>query len=154
MFDRLRQIKQLMTVMQNARQHADAVRDRCARETVTGVAGGDMIRVTVNLLGEVQRIDIDPMLRESPDWDVLTDLLRVAINDAYARISERMLEVIGDSQIGEAASGDLGAALNELLSGTGLASVFGAAGLSSGTDSNNPADAAEGPQEPDGTIEK
>lgn len=152
MFERIRQFKQLMTLMQNARQHADQLRDRCARETVVGTAGGDMVRVTVNLLGEVQRIEIDPVLRESPDWDVLTDLLRVAINDAFARISERMLEVMGDSPMGQDASGPLGAALSELLGGSGLASMFGgAAAASSSTESTEPPAAPESPQEPDRT---
>ncbi|RMG32507.1 MAG: hypothetical protein D6725_17505 [Planctomycetota bacterium] len=149
MFERLKQLKQVMGLMQNARQHAEELRARCARETVVGSAGGDMIRVTMNLLGEVQRIEIDPVLRSSPDWDVLTDLLRVAINNAYSQIPERMLEVAGEAGPHSENAGDLDGMLNELVAGSGLASLFGGINMPVGTQAEPTAETTSMPERDD-----
>jgi nucleoid-associated protein EbfC len=62
----------------------------------TGAAGGGMVEVEVNGLGQVLRLSIDPALVDRKDRDLLEDLIPAATNQALAKAKELHAEVIKD----------------------------------------------------------
>jgi DNA-binding YbaB/EbfC family protein len=55
---------------------------------VTGAAGGGMVEVDANGLGEVLAVRIDPSLIEKQDRELLEDLLPAAVNAAQQKAKE------------------------------------------------------------------
>jgi nucleoid-associated protein EbfC len=55
---------------------------------VTGAAGGGLIEVDANGLGEVLAVRVDPSLIEKQDRELLEDLLPAAINAAQTKAKE------------------------------------------------------------------
>ena len=55
---------------------------------VTGAAGGGLIEVDANGLGEVSAVRIDPSLIEKQDRELLEDLLPAAVNAAQQKAKE------------------------------------------------------------------
>jgi DNA-binding YbaB/EbfC family protein len=55
---------------------------------VTGAAGGGLVEVDVNGLGETLGVRIDPTLIEKQDRELLEDLLPAAINAAQQKAKE------------------------------------------------------------------
>jgi DNA-binding YbaB/EbfC family protein len=55
---------------------------------VTGAAGGGMVEVDLNGLGEALAVRIDPALIEKQDREMLEDLLPAAINAARIKAKE------------------------------------------------------------------
>ena len=75
------------------------MQDEVASRTAEGRAGGGMVTAVVNGRLEVLRVHIDPSLLESPDREMLQDLVVAAVNDALraARtlIADEMQKVTG-----------------------------------------------------------
>jgi DNA-binding YbaB/EbfC family protein len=88
----LQQAKQLQ-------ERLTSVQDEIASRTAEGRAGGGMVTAVVNGRLEVLRVTIDSSLLESPDRDMLQDLVVAAVNDALrsARtlIADEMQKVTG-----------------------------------------------------------
>ena len=88
----LQQAKQLQ-------ERLTSVQDEIASRTAEGRAGGGMVTAVVNGRLEVLRVHIDPSLLESPDREMLQDLVVAAVNDALraARtlIADEMQKVTG-----------------------------------------------------------
>jgi DNA-binding YbaB/EbfC family protein len=68
---------------------ASAQQDLATR-TASGSAGGGMVTAVVNGKLEVVSVGIDPTLLESPDRDMLQDLVVAAVNDGI-RAAQRMM---------------------------------------------------------------
>jgi len=88
----LQQAKQLQ-------ERLTSVQDEIAARTVEGRAGGGMVTAVVNGRLEVLRVHIEPSLLESPDREMLQDLVMAAVNDALrsarALVAEEMQKVTG-----------------------------------------------------------
>ncbi len=88
----LQQAKQLQ-------ERLTSVQDEIANRTAEGRAGGGMVTAVVNGRLEVLRVHIEPSLLESPDRQMLQDLVVAAVNDglraARALIAEEMQKVTG-----------------------------------------------------------
>lgn len=88
----LQQAKQLQERLTSAQ-------DEIASRTAEGRAGGGMVTAVVNGRLEVLRVSIDPTLLDSPDQEMLQDLVVAAVNDALksarALIAEEMQKVTG-----------------------------------------------------------
>jgi DNA-binding YbaB/EbfC family protein len=76
-----------------------SVQDEVAVRTAEGRAGGGMVTAVVNGRLEVLRVTIDPSLLESPDREMLQDLVVAAVNDALrevrALVAAEMQKVTG-----------------------------------------------------------
>ncbi len=76
-----------------------SVQDEVAARTAEGRAGGGMVTAVVNGRLEVLRVTIDPSLLESPDREMLQDLVVAAVNDALrsvrALVAAEMQKVTG-----------------------------------------------------------
>lgn len=81
-------IGNLASIMKSAQEMGGKVQeinDQLKAARVTGAAGGGMVEIEANGLGEVLRAKIDPELMQSQDCEMLEDLLPAAINQAQAK---------------------------------------------------------------------
>jgi DNA-binding YbaB/EbfC family protein len=85
-------LKQAQQVGSRLQQVSDQLKLRRA----TGAAGGGMVEVEVNGLGQILRLTIDPTLVEMKDRELLEDLIPAAANQALTKAKELHAEVIKD----------------------------------------------------------
>lgn len=77
----MEQASQMQSQMAAAQEAAEAT-------TVEGVAGGGVVRVSVNGGFEFQSVTIDPKAVDPDDVEMLQDLVLAALNDAVNQIAE------------------------------------------------------------------
>ncbi len=88
----MKNLGQLMKQAQEMQSKMGELQERLAAVELTGYAGGDMVRVTVNGRNEVRAVKIDPALAKPEDVEVLEDLLVAAFADARVKVEARMRE--------------------------------------------------------------
>ena len=81
--DLMKQAQQLQTRFQEAQERVTTIE-------AEGQSGGGMVKVTINGKGMAKAVRIDPSLIDAKDAGMLEDLLVAAINDARAKVDERM----------------------------------------------------------------
>ena len=64
------------------------MQEKVAEIEATGVAGGGMVKVTLNGKGYASKLSIEPELIKPDDHEVLEDLICAAINDAKSKLDE------------------------------------------------------------------
>jgi len=64
------------------------VQEELARHTVTGSAGGGLVRVEADGKGTVKHVSIDPSLVNPGDVEMLEDLVSVAVQEAQKKARE------------------------------------------------------------------
>lgn len=80
----------LMKQAQQLQQRFQEVQERVSALEAEGQSGGGMVRVTMNGKGMAKTVRIDPMLIDPKEPGMLEDLLTAAINDARAKVDEKM----------------------------------------------------------------
>jgi DNA-binding YbaB/EbfC family protein len=87
------QLAGLMRQAQQMQENMRKAQEALADVMVEGVAGGGLVKVSMNCRNQVQRVSIDPSL-VGDDRDMLEDLMAAAFNDAIkkaeATAQERM----------------------------------------------------------------
>ena len=76
-------------LLQQAKQLQErlaSVQDEIANRTAEGRAGGGMVTAVANGRMEIVRVHIEPSLLESPDREMLQDLVVAAVNDALRAV--------------------------------------------------------------------
>jgi DNA-binding YbaB/EbfC family protein len=86
----------LLKQAQQVGSRLQQVNDELKLRRATGAAGGGMVEVEVNGLGQVLRLSIDPTLVEMKDRELLEDLIPAATNQALTKAKELHAEVIKD----------------------------------------------------------
>ncbi len=84
-------IGNLASIMKTAQQMGGKMQElqvQLKALRATGAAGGGMVEIEVNGLGEVLRAKVDPALFASGDRDMLEELLPAAINQAQAKAKQ------------------------------------------------------------------
>jgi hypothetical protein len=83
-------------------KQAQALQDRLAatqqamaERSVEGSAGGGMVTVRVSGKLELLAVHIDPMVLETPDRELLQDLVTAAVNDGLRRAQAMVAEEMG-----------------------------------------------------------
>jgi DNA-binding YbaB/EbfC family protein len=87
----LEMLKNLQKVQETMQQ----MQEKMKSVTAIGSAGGDLVRVTVNGQMEVLKVELAPECVDSRDIPMLADLIRMATNDALARVKDRMKDELG-----------------------------------------------------------
>jgi DNA-binding YbaB/EbfC family protein len=89
-------------LLQQAKQLQErlaSVQDEIANRTAEGRAGGGMVTAVANGRMEIVRVHIEPSLLESPDREMLQDLVVAATNEALraarAIVAEEMQKATG-----------------------------------------------------------
>ena len=80
-------------------------------QRVTGVAGGGLVEVEMNGLGEMIRLKVAPELAEKNDVEMIEDLVPAAVNQANAKAKQLHMEAMSSMTDGMNLPG-----LNEALS--------------------------------------
>jgi hypothetical protein len=102
----------MTSLMKKAREmggRVDKLNGRLESETVNGSAGGGMVSVSMNGLGNVISVSIDPQLVEKNECEMIEDLVRAATNEArektkslHARLTQEMTTELGIPGLTEA----------------------------------------------------
>lgn len=87
----MQQAQKLMAKMQE-------MQDMLEKKQITGESGAGMIKIIVNGKNVVQKISIDPSLKD--DIEILEDLLVAAFNDAQRKVEECVAEESGKMSMG------------------------------------------------------
>ena len=105
-------ISNMTSLMKKAREMGGRVEElngRLELEKVNGSAGGGMVSVSMNGLGNVIRVSIDPQLVEKNECEMIEDLVRTAVNEArektkslHARLTQEMTAELGIPGLTEA----------------------------------------------------
>lgn len=82
--------------LQNLQSRMGDMQEKMKEVTVTGTAGGDMVRIEVNGLMEVVNVSISPEAVDPDDLGMLEDLVHAAFSDAMVKIKEKVREEMSD----------------------------------------------------------
>jgi nucleoid-associated protein EbfC len=91
-------MRDIMKILQQAQEmqgRMQKMQEELQQMTLTGTAGGGMVTVEVNGIGQVKRVKIDPSVVNPADTEMLEDLVSVAIADAQRKSQERQQEQMG-----------------------------------------------------------
>lgn len=78
------------------REQLASAQSQAGDTRVTGEAGGGLVRVVMNGKHEVLEVHIDPKTLTASEVGLLEDLVRAAVNQAAARVSEQLRDRIAD----------------------------------------------------------
>ena len=95
MFDGIKNVGQMMKLMGQARQHAEALEAELERARVIGEAGAGAVRVTLNGKGRAMRVEIESALMSGlagNDRLLAEELLAAAFNDGMEKVQQLMTE--------------------------------------------------------------
>lgn len=101
MFKELGAMASLIKQAQTIGPKMQAAMEELKHQQVIGEAGGGMVKVIADGMGQIQRVEIDPILKEQNDWEMVCDLLPAAINMAAAKAKELHVQAMQN------ATGDL-----------------------------------------------
>lgn len=82
----------MLRQVQDMQRRADELQKGLASIEVEGVAGGGLVRVTVNGLGELKKVSLDPSLLKSEERQVVEDLVVAAAADGKAKMEARRFQ--------------------------------------------------------------
>jgi DNA-binding YbaB/EbfC family protein len=106
MFKGLGQLANLPALLKQAQEMGGKMQQLAAEmraKRVTGAAGGGLVEVEANGLGEVLAVRLDPTLIEKQDRELIEDLLPAAINAAQQKAkqlhAESMQQLAGGVQL-------------------------------------------------------
>jgi len=94
MFKELANLGSLMKQAQQVGSQMGAMSEQLKTQRATGAAGGGMVEVEVNGLGEVLRLTIDPALVERGEREMIEDLVPAAVNQAVAKAKQLHAEAM------------------------------------------------------------
>ena len=94
MFKGLGNIASIMKQAQNMGGRMQAINDELRGKRVSGNAGGGMVIVEVNGLGEAIKVTIEPTLVEKGETEMIEDLLPAAFNQAVAKANQLRVEAM------------------------------------------------------------
>lgn len=82
----------IMGKMKEAQARLKTMKEQLATVTVTGEAGGGMVKATVNGQRQLVKVEIEPTLVKPEDREIIQDLIVAAVNQAMTRIDEVIKE--------------------------------------------------------------
>jgi len=82
----------LMRQMQEMQRRAEELQKGLAQMEAEGVSGGGLVRATLNGLGELTRLAIDPSLMKPEDHGIVEDLVVAACTDGKAKLEARRFQ--------------------------------------------------------------
>jgi DNA-binding YbaB/EbfC family protein len=86
---------QLLQLGQQMQGRLTKLQTELTQQTVTGSAGGGMIKVTADGQGRVRSIHIDPSVVSDGDVEMLEDLVLAALHEAQRKAQELYRSELG-----------------------------------------------------------
>ena len=93
MFQEMSNFASLLRSAGDLRRKMEGITEELRTKRVTGSAGGGMVEVEANGLGEILKVKIEPALVERGEREMIEDLLPAAINQAVAKSKELHMEL-------------------------------------------------------------
>lgn len=115
MFKGLGNIASLMNQARNIGGQMEGITEELKGKQVLGEAGGSMVKVHANGLGQILKVEVDPVLTEKGDVEMIQDLLPAAINDAIAKSKALHVEAMQQVTGGMELPAGLGDTLKQVL---------------------------------------
>ena len=81
--------------LQKLQETMKQMQEKMKTLVATGSAGGDLVKVTVNGQMDVLKVELAPECVDPRDIPMLADLVRLATNDAMARVKDKMKDELG-----------------------------------------------------------
>jgi nucleoid-associated protein EbfC len=97
LFEGIKNLTNLGAMLKQAQQmgsRLQSLNEQLKSRRVTGTAGGGMVTVEVNGVGEVLRCSIDPSLFQQQDREMVEELVPAAVNQAVAKSRELHAEAV------------------------------------------------------------
>ncbi|WP_319559769.1 YbaB/EbfC family nucleoid-associated protein [Marispirochaeta sp.] len=85
---------EMMKNLQSLQSGMQEMQAKMADISVTGTAGGEMVRVTMNGQMTVTGVKIEPEAVDPDDIGMLEDLVRAATSDAIAKIKDAIQQEV------------------------------------------------------------
>ena len=85
----------LLRQLQEMQRRAGELQKGLAAMEIEGISGGGLVRVTMNGLGELKSLSIDPSLLKPDEHGIVEDLVVAACADGKAKLEARRFQ---DSQ--------------------------------------------------------
>lgn len=82
-------LSKMMEAAQEMQTKMTEMQEGLTRLTVTGEAGGGLVKATATAKGELTALDIDPSIFRQEDKEVVEDLILAAIKDAQRRAQDK-----------------------------------------------------------------
>ncbi len=86
----MKNIGDMMRKAQEVQTRLAEMQNNLSGITITGVAGGGMVEITLNGKGETQKVKIDPKAVDVNDMTLLEDLILAACNDGHKKVSQHV----------------------------------------------------------------
>ncbi len=93
MFQEMSNLASLLRSAGDLRRKMETIADELKTKRVTGSAGGGMVEVEANGLGEILSVKIEPGLVERGEREMIEDLLPAAINQALSKSKDLHLSL-------------------------------------------------------------
>ena len=87
-------LSQFLQLGQQVQGRLSQLQTELAQATVTGTAGGGMVKAIADGKGRIRSIRVDPSLLKDQDVEMLEDLVQAAVADAQRRAEEIYREEI------------------------------------------------------------
>lgn len=78
----------MMRQFQKLQEDMERVQEELAEMTVTGSAGGGVVKVVCTGRLEIRQVEVDPAAVDPDDLELLQDMIAAAVNDALRRAQE------------------------------------------------------------------
>ncbi len=88
----MKNIGDMMKQAQMLQQRFQEAQEKVNLIEAEGQSGGGMVKITLNGKGMARQVRIDPSLIDPKEAGILEDLVVAAINDARAKVDERVGE--------------------------------------------------------------
>tara|TARA_Y100000590_G_scaffold319000_2_gene360993 strand:- start:4341 stop:4652 length:312 start_codon:yes stop_codon:yes gene_type:complete len=88
--------KNMMRQMQQMQNKLEKAKEELETMTVTGTAGGGVIKITMNGHQMVTQVDISPDVVDENDIETLQDVVLAAINDACDKSQQLASKHLGN----------------------------------------------------------
>ena len=98
MFDMFKNLGQMGSVLRNLpklREEMEQMQQRLAQITAEGDAGAGMVKATVNGKMELTRLALSDDALRSGDRELLEDLIKGAINQAFGKVRQAIADESG-----------------------------------------------------------
>ena len=97
MFKNLTGLAQMLRSASSIGDRVKEMKERLAKQTASGSAGGDLVEVEVTGVGEVTRVRISPELIKRNDIELIEELIPVAMNEALAKVRKMHIDMLREA---------------------------------------------------------
>jgi len=91
----MKNLGQMMKQVQEMQSRMGEMQEKLNELEIAGASGGGLVQATLNGKGAVKALKIDPSLVDPAETEVLEDLIVAAINDAKAKVDDKLQAEMG-----------------------------------------------------------